>query len=343
MSIHLENKIPTDPVTITANGGYSWSLEIKQVGDGYCFTDGWNKVVEDIPLDFGDFLCFRLLDKSTFRMSLYGPDGCEMMLPPKTEQDEDVAGEFEDLVLEDDEKNEEDDDPFFTSVITKTHLKILRFPPEFAESAGIDGDERSMTMKNRDGKEWEMGLRLDMSFKPKRDRLSKGWPDKPKRYYLSKGWPDFRRENELSKGDECVFKFIRSEGKLLLAKPLPPDFVSMHLENNIPTDPVTIYANVGYLWSLEIKQVGNGYCFTNGWNKGTDGCEMMLLPKTEQDVDLVLEDAEKNEEDDDDERSMMMKNLNGKEWDMGLRLDMTFKPKRDRLSKGGWIISRKGE
>ncbi|KAI3744533.1 hypothetical protein L1987_57616 [Smallanthus sonchifolius] len=174
--MHLENKIPTDPVTISANGGYSWSLKIKQVGDGYCFTNGWNKVVEDIPLDFGDFLYFRLVDQSAFRISIYGLDECEMMLPPKTEQGEAVGGEFEDLVLEDDEKNEEDDDPFFTSVITKTHRKMLWL-------AGIDGDERSMTMKNLDGKEWDMGLRLDMSFKLKRNYLSKGWPDKPKREY----------------------------------------------------------------------------------------------------------------------------------------------------------------
>ncbi|KAI3744538.1 hypothetical protein L1987_57621 [Smallanthus sonchifolius] len=160
VNMHLENKIPTDPVTISANGGYSWSLKLEKVGDGYCFTNGWNKVVEDIPLDLGDFLCFRLVDQSTFRMSIYGLDGCEMTLPPKTEHDEDLVLEDDD----DDDDDDEEDDPIFTSVITETHKKML-----------------IVTMKNLDGKEWDMGLRLDISFKPKRNYLSKGWPDKPKR------------------------------------------------------------------------------------------------------------------------------------------------------------------
>ncbi|KAJ0592978.1 putative transcription factor B3-Domain family [Helianthus annuus] len=63
-----------------------------------------------------------------------------------------------------------------------------------------------MKVKNLDGKEWVTGLKLDKSY---RNTI---------RYYLSPGWSCFARENKLAEGDECVFRFIRSEGKLLLAK-----------------------------------------------------------------------------------------------------------------------------
>ena len=60
-------------------------------------------------------------------------------------------------------------------------------------------------MKNQDGKEWKMGVRLDKSY----------WTE---RYTLSPGWRKFKRHNKLTEGDECVFKFITSESKLCLAK-----------------------------------------------------------------------------------------------------------------------------
>lgn len=60
-------------------------------------------------------------------------------------------------------------------------------------------------MKNLEGEEWQMGVRLDTKFYSER-------------YYLSTGWPKFRKANNLSKGDECVLKFIRNESKLCLDK-----------------------------------------------------------------------------------------------------------------------------
>ncbi|KAD4983160.1 hypothetical protein E3N88_19831 [Mikania micrantha] len=141
VSMHLENKIPNDPIIRTAYGRYSWRLEIKKIDDAYCFTNGWNNVVKDIKLGFADFLVFLLVDQSTFEMSIYSPDG-----------------------------------------------------------------ERSMMLKNIDGKEWVTSVKLDKSYRASI------------RYYVSYGWSAFRKQNGLSQGDECVFKFIKREGKLLLAK-----------------------------------------------------------------------------------------------------------------------------
>ncbi|KAJ0634399.1 putative transcription factor B3-Domain family [Helianthus annuus] len=67
--------------------------------------------------------------------------------------------------------------------------------------AGIEGDG-TLTAANLDGKEWQLGVRVGKD----------GW------YYLSAGWIEFRRSNDLCEGDECVFKFITSEDKLLLAR-----------------------------------------------------------------------------------------------------------------------------
>ncbi|KAI3796638.1 hypothetical protein L1987_39316 [Smallanthus sonchifolius] len=198
VSMHLDNKIPNGPVIVFANGGYSWSMKIKRIGDGYCFADGWKNVVEDIPLDFGDFLYFELVDPSTFKMSLYSPDGCQMFVPPKVEHDGGGDDEEDD---DEDDDDDDDDDPFFTLVITKTHKNLLRLPPGFVGLTGIAA-KGTMTMKNADGNEWSLGLRVDK------------WCN---RHYLSYGWREFKRENDLCDGDECVFKFIRSEGKLLLA------------------------------------------------------------------------------------------------------------------------------
>ncbi|XP_022031656.1 B3 domain-containing protein REM5-like [Helianthus annuus] len=195
--MHVENKITNNPIIQYANGGYySWRLKIEQIGDDYCFVNGWNNVVKDIRLGFGDFLLFKLVDQSTFRLSIYSPDGCEKILQPKTDQNCDEKIE---------EKSDDDDDPFFVVIFTLSHARFLRFPEGFAELMGIDA-EGPIKVKNLDGKEWGTGLKLDKSY---RSMI---------RYFLSPGWPRFARENKLAEGDECVFKFIRSEGKLLLAK-----------------------------------------------------------------------------------------------------------------------------
>ncbi|XP_022006826.1 B3 domain-containing protein REM9-like [Helianthus annuus] len=230
---YLKNNIPTGPVIISASGGHAWIVKIKKIGDHHYFTNGWKNVVKDIPLVYENFLIFRLVNPYTFDMTIFGKNGCEQILPPKSEDDdhEDVSGEFENVVDEDDKDGEEeedhdddcyvddkdgeeeedhdddcyvDDDPFFVMTFTKSHIRRLRFPGKFAEWAGING-EGTMRVKNLDGAEWVTKVKLDTTFKTKR-------------YLLSSGWRSFWHENNLSQGDECVFKFIRSERKLLLAK-----------------------------------------------------------------------------------------------------------------------------
>ncbi|KAJ0495201.1 putative transcription factor B3-Domain family [Helianthus annuus] len=131
VTMHLVNKIRNNPIIRSANGGYSWRLKIKQISDDYCFVNGWNNVVKDIQLGFGDFLLFKLVDQSTFRMSIYSPDGCEKILQPKTDQNG-----CEKILQPKTDQNgcekilttkilHDDDDPSFVSTFTKSQLKRL--------------------------------------------------------------------------------------------------------------------------------------------------------------------------------------------------------------------------
>nr|XP_043626618.1 protein PFC0760c-like isoform X2 [Erigeron canadensis] len=217
---HLKNKIPKGPIIICADGGYSWSLEIKKIGEDYYFDNGWTNVVKDTNFMFGDFVLFTLVDDiCKFEMFVYDKNSCERSLPTKVKVEDNSVDNIaanvdvvnDDNVVDDDDDDDDDDvvdmdgdDPFFISTISKAHRTKLRLPDEFVESAGIE-DERSIMLKNLDGEEWRMGLRP-------------GKVNQSKKLYISSGWADFQQSNDLKEGDECVLKFIRSKGKILLAK-----------------------------------------------------------------------------------------------------------------------------
>ncbi|KAK9050983.1 hypothetical protein SSX86_027608 [Deinandra increscens subsp. villosa] len=236
VDMHLKKKIPNSPITLSANGGYSWRLEIKKIGDSCCFTNGWSNVVKDLQLGFADFLYFQFVDEFTFILSVYGPNGCEKIFPQKIEDDggenvvdhdeeekkydgnndddyDDAHDDDDDDDADDEENGDDEEDPCFVTIINKTHKKILRLPAGFEELVGIKA-EGTMKLKNLDGKEWVTGLKLDKSYRASI------------RYHMSPGWCAFRKQNDLLEGDKCVFKYIRSERTLLLAKvtkkPRPP-------------------------------------------------------------------------------------------------------------------------
>lgn len=133
MSKHLKNEIPKDPIIFRcAKGGYSWQLKIEKVGEFYCFTHGWNNLVEDIHLDYLDLLVFWLLDESTFMVLILSPNGCEKDLPPNIKFQHD-SGIVDDVIVDEVDNDDYDDgdidghdgDPFFNSTISKSHKIIL--------------------------------------------------------------------------------------------------------------------------------------------------------------------------------------------------------------------------
>nr|KAJ0213532.1 hypothetical protein LSAT_V11C400160750 [Lactuca sativa] len=225
---HMENKIPESSIIRSVTGEHSWSVKIKNIDGIHCFADGWNNVVADSQLGLWDFLVFSLVDESTFTLTSFGPNGCEKKFPSeipekngKEEEEEEEdnnnnngAGDHgvgRDGDKEDDEDDcgeiggDDDDgvgDPFFKMIISQGHKCCMRVPSEFVRLAGIEAGRRSITMRNPAGKEWQMSFRSESKVCT--------------RYYLSSVWSDFWRLNNLSEGDECVFKFIKNEDKLLL-------------------------------------------------------------------------------------------------------------------------------
>ncbi|MFS8020674.1 putative transcription factor B3-Domain family [Helianthus anomalus] len=110
---YLKNKTLKDLIIRSAKGGYSWRLKIKKIGESLCLSSGWASVVQDIQLGFGDFLVFRVLDKSLFKLMVYSPDGCEKDFPPKSHVDNVVVDHddlIEDVVVEDDDDDDVEDD-----------------------------------------------------------------------------------------------------------------------------------------------------------------------------------------------------------------------------------------
>ena len=75
------NKIPKNPTLKTATREHSWRLKIKKIGEDYCFTHGWEKLVQEAQLRIKDILVFWLIDPYTFQVSFFDEHGCEKDLP----------------------------------------------------------------------------------------------------------------------------------------------------------------------------------------------------------------------------------------------------------------------
>ncbi|GMP31578.1 hypothetical protein CsSME_00005733 [Camellia sinensis var. sinensis] len=79
----MEGELPKNALIEAKSGEQSWEVKIQQIGDEHCFTHrGWEKLVNDNHLRFGDFVVFRLISDSMFHIVTYGPSGCEKELNP---------------------------------------------------------------------------------------------------------------------------------------------------------------------------------------------------------------------------------------------------------------------
>ncbi|KAI3763604.1 hypothetical protein L2E82_13573 [Cichorium intybus] len=249
---HLEDKIPESPILRSVNGGYSWRLKIKKLGENYCFVNGWSDVVGDSGLEFGDFLVFWLVDPSTFKLSIFSPSGCEKDFPVENddvneeeeeeekEEEEKEEEEEEDEYEEEEEEieEEEDGDIYDDGGRRGGNHNVEEDDGDEDDDVGgdVDGDEGDPLFMTTISKSHKCSMRLPVKFArwagldaartiSMKNVDGKEWPmrllsesRRYERYYLSAGWSDFRRVNQLSEGDVCSLKFIRSEDKLCLAK-----------------------------------------------------------------------------------------------------------------------------
>ncbi|KAI3698932.1 hypothetical protein L2E82_42862 [Cichorium intybus] len=134
------DKIPKNPILKTATWEHSWRLQIKKIGDYYCFAHGWEKLAKDAELRIRDIVVFWLIDSFTFQVSFFDEHGCHKDLPLNSSGDgvED-DGEHDDDD-DDDDSVTPDEDLYFQKVISeKTHRYTMLLPKRFTDQVGGDG------------------------------------------------------------------------------------------------------------------------------------------------------------------------------------------------------------
>ncbi|PWA84646.1 DNA-binding pseudobarrel domain-containing protein [Artemisia annua] len=165
----------------------------------YNLSLGWVAFKQNNNISQGDECVFKYIT-SEDKMCLL-----KVTKASATEVDDGMDVEDDNDTDEDENAKLVDDaDPFFVVTITTTHKTMLLLPTDFVALARI-GTKKNVIIKSLDGIETQMALQ---SYKLR-------WST---RYCFSVGWRSFKRSNNISDGDECVFKYIKSEDKMCLAK-----------------------------------------------------------------------------------------------------------------------------
>nr|XP_043638677.1 putative B3 domain-containing protein At5g66980 [Erigeron canadensis] len=92
---NFDGKIP-EAVIVKDLSGRVWHVDIKQEKNGVFFKNGWNKIVNEKGLEFGQFLVFRYTRVSkSFTVRIFGKDACKVEEQDYTKPFIRVKDEFE--------------------------------------------------------------------------------------------------------------------------------------------------------------------------------------------------------------------------------------------------------
>ncbi|KAM0058815.1 putative transcription factor B3-Domain family [Helianthus debilis subsp. tardiflorus] len=197
-------KIPKNPILVTATENHSWRMKFVKIGEDYCFAHGWEDLVNDVGLCIRDVVVFWLVDSFTFHVTFLGANGCEKHVPVTKTNDDDDDGECHDDDDDDDDGDEEyvqDENLCFKKVIGPGSIRYMLLPIKFVKAAGLDHKE-SVKVKDHEGKEWIMRITANKAMNGSTTL----------KYSLSAGWAMFRNHHKFSEGDVCLFKFDKQEG-----------------------------------------------------------------------------------------------------------------------------------
>ncbi|KAF7814016.1 putative B3 domain-containing protein [Senna tora] len=64
----------------TADSGNFWKVEVANANERMYFQKGWEVFVKDNKLEYGDFITFKYVGNSAFKVKMYGSHGCEKKL-----------------------------------------------------------------------------------------------------------------------------------------------------------------------------------------------------------------------------------------------------------------------
>ncbi|KAJ0825670.1 putative transcription factor B3-Domain family [Helianthus annuus] len=177
-------KIPKNPILVTATGNHSWRMKFVKIGEDYCFAHGWEDLVNDVGLCSRDIVVFWLIDSFTFHVTFLGANGCEKHVPVIKTNDVD-DGEYHDKNL------------WFEKVFGRKSLGYyMPLPVKFVKAAGLE-HKQHVKLKDHEGREWPMGIIVQRYTSPK--------------YGLSAGWAVFRKYHNLSEGGGGCHVKVKTE------------------------------------------------------------------------------------------------------------------------------------
>ncbi|GJW55910.1 DNA-binding pseudobarrel domain-containing protein [Tanacetum coccineum] len=230
-------KMSRNPTLKTASGDYSWSVEIKKIGEDYCFANGWENLAKDVKLCERDIVVFWLVDAYTIQVTFFD-NGHDVV--------DEVMG---------------DGHLCFQKVISKNSNRFaMVLPRAFVKAARLE-NKSIIKMKDHEGYEWTLGILIERSVRTK--------------HSLSAGWSKFRRHCNLSDGDICFFKYDKKEGILNLTQVLKSkrsttnavDAAKIEDEcspTNKPSEGAKVRVECGWGRELDMAQKNKGRPLLNG-------------------------------------------------------------------------------
>ncbi|KAK1373713.1 hypothetical protein POM88_029906 [Heracleum sosnowskyi] len=209
----------------------SYTVEIKKMKDGkFFFSNGWPQFVKDHGLEYGDFVVFRLVEDSSFQVTIYDPSMCEKQCcdshrnqnardetamkeikmetnnnsdqdhpegPSPTKKTQESGINIQSDSSDDELKGpcSKKDAPSFKLLLNEANKIYLPLPPWFVTKTGLS---RKTEVKVRDakGKNWVVKITKD-------GKSGVG---------LTRGWSDVFMAHRLKKGDTCIFKYVSRGG-----------------------------------------------------------------------------------------------------------------------------------
>ncbi|KAK1369118.1 hypothetical protein POM88_035210 [Heracleum sosnowskyi] len=232
----MEGKLAYESV-LKYECGRLYTVQIKKMKDGKLFfTKGWPQFVKDHGLEYGDFVVFRLIEDSSFQVTIYDPSMCEKQCCDSHRNENGDETAMKEIKMETNTTNSDQDHllsdqdhPKGPSPTKKNQESAIKI-----QSDSSDDDLKGPCAK-KDDPSFKLVLNeankiyvpLPASFVTKTglaskqevrviDPKGKKWEVKIKKdgkgVGLTRGWSGLFAAHRLKKGDSCFFKFVSRGG-----------------------------------------------------------------------------------------------------------------------------------
>ncbi|XP_057770017.1 B3 domain-containing protein REM9-like isoform X1 [Salvia miltiorrhiza] len=182
-----------------------WDVKIKNLNSDFYMTDGWSEFVTDNQLGERDFLTFRLMSESAFKVSIYRGDDCTKHLTSPMNSRRRVVDEDESGIRRGRRPCKrkggaqfKEGNPLCFKICLKPYNKTrINLPQKFSKAANMKVKKQVRMEYVGNGR---CGVSVAVDARPENYRVD-----------LGKGWPEFRVANGLEPGDSCSFEFNPDE------------------------------------------------------------------------------------------------------------------------------------